>query len=199
MEKITWFPKIRQARIWRLYQNDAIGAVDEALVVDVGFSLLERCRSIWLVTRREVECPRCGTVFKLLEQGIWKLLPGVQTCPAPGCGWETTAKEWHASWQHRDLLGTAAMQAVETYLHDYPLAQSTRERMVCIDQLIHSFHISLRTGKSSRSFGNNLIEGSHEQVVELLDRIFASDTGVDKDQWRAEVKGMYARRRGKGS
>ena len=91
MEKILWSPKIRPARIWQLYQNDARGTVDELLVEEVGFSLYHRCRSIWLVTRRQVECPRCGAVFKLRENGIWKLQPGSQPCPSPGCGWETTA------------------------------------------------------------------------------------------------------------
>jgi hypothetical protein len=41
-------------------------------------------------------------------------------------------------------------------------------------------------GKYSRSFANNLIEGSHEQVVEFLDRLSARQGGVDKDQWRAQ-------------
>ena len=68
--------------------------------------------------------------------------------------------------------------------------------MVCIDQLIHSFHISLRTGKVARSFANNLIEGSHDQVVEFLDRLSARPGGVDKDQWRAEISRMYKTRRG---
>ena len=198
MEKIYWSPKIRQAKIWQLYQNDALGAVDETLVEEVGFGLFHRCRSIWLVTRREVECPRCGTVFRLCEPGSWKMLPGVQSCPSPGCGWETTAEQWHDSWKHRDLLGTAAMQAAETYLDDYPRARKTEERMVYIDQLIHSFHIGLQTGKASRSFANNLIEGSHDQVVEYLDRLSANNDGVDKEKWRAEIKSMFRRRRGAG-
>jgi hypothetical protein len=198
MGKISWSPKIRQAKIWQLYQNDALGAVDDALVVDVGFSLFHRCRSIWLVTRREVECPHCGMVFPMCELGSWKMLPGVQSCPTPGCGWETTAKEWHESWKHRDLIGTAAMQAIETYLQNYPRARKTQELMVCIDQLIHSFHISLRTGKAGRSFANNLIEGSHDQVVEFLDRLSAKTGGVDKDQWHAEIDSMFNRRRGQG-
>lgn len=196
MEKISWSPKIRQAKIWQLYQNDALGAVDEVLVEDVGLSLLHRCHSIWLVTRREVECPRCGAVFTLSEPGSWKMLPGPQVCPTPGCGWEITAEQWHASWKHRDLLGTAVMQAVETYLQDYPRAQKTEERMVCIDQLIHTFHKSPPTGKPGRSLANNLIEGSHDQVVELLDRLSAKPDGVDKEQWRADVNRMYNRRRG---
>ncbi len=196
MEKITWAPKVRQALIWQLYQNDALGAVDEVLVEDVGLSLLQRCHSIWLVTRREVECPRCGAIFSLCEPGVWKMLPGVQTCPTPGCGWETTAQQWHESWKHRDLLGTAVMQAVETYLHDYPQAHKTKEQMVCIDQLIHTFHRNMETGKPGRSFANNLIEGSHDQVIELLDGLSATPQRTDKEQWRAEVGRMYKRRRG---
>lgn len=196
MEKIQWAPKIRQLKIWQVYQNDASRTIDETLIEEVGFDLLQRCRSIWLVTRREVECPRCGTVFLMCENDSWKMLPGVQTCPNPGCGWETTAEAWHASWRHHDLLGTAAMQAVEHYLRVYPRAHSPEERMVCIDQLIHSFHISLRTGKVSRSFANNLIEGSHEQVVELLDRLSGQPGGADKDAWREEIDAMFRRRRG---
>ena len=197
MEKISWSPKIRPAKIWQIYQNDALGGVDAALVEAVGFSLFQRCHSIWLVTRHQVECPRCGKAFLLHELGTWRLLPRVHSCPTPGCGWETTAEQWHESWKHRNLLGTAALPAIETYLHDYPQARTTAEQMVCIDQLIHSFHISLRTGKSSRAFANNLIEGTHDQVVELLDRLSARTGGVDKDHWRAEIDGMYNRRRGK--
>ncbi len=197
MEKILWSPKIHQSKIWKLYQNDARGTIDEILVEDVGLALLQRCQSIWLVTHREVECPRCGAIFTLCKPDSWKPLLGVQTCTTPGCGWQTTAAEWHESWRHRELLGTAAMEPVETYLHDYPRARTTEERMVCIDQLIHAFHISLRTGRFNRSFANNLIEGSHDQVVELLDKLFAKADGVDKDQWRADLSSMYDTRRGK--
>ena len=196
MERITWSPKIRQAKIWHLYQNDALGAVDEALVEDVGWGLLQRCRSIRLATRGEVECPRCGAVILLNEPGTWVMLPGVRSCPTPGCGWEITAVQWHASWRHQDLLGAAAMGAVETYLCDYPRARTVEARMVCIDQLIHTFHLSLRTGKAGRSFANNLIEGSHKQVVEFLNRLAARPGGVDKEQWRMEIGGMFRRRRG---
>ena len=196
MEKISWSPKIRQAKIRQLYQNDASGAVDEILVEDVGLSLLQRCQSIRLVTRREVECPRCGTIFSLCGPGDWNMLPGVQPCPTPGCGWETTAEEWHDSWKHKDLLGTAAVQIFEAYLHDYPHARTTKEKMVCIDQLIHSFHISLQDSRLNRSFANNLIEGSHDQVIELLDRLSATVGGVDKEEWRAKIEMMYKRRRG---
>jgi hypothetical protein len=196
MPKIQWSPKLRQSKIWQLYQNDALGMVDETLVEEVGYGLLARCKSVWLVTRREVECAQCGAVFTVCQPGSWKPLPGPLTCPTPGCGWQITHAEWHESWRHRDLLGTAAFEAVETYLRDYPRARSPEERMVCIDQLIHAFHISLRTQKPGRSFANNLIEGSHKDVVAFLDRLFALPGGVDKGEWRTSVDGMWKRRRG---
>ena len=51
-------------------------------------------------------------------------------------------------------------------------------------------------GRLNRSFANNLIEGSHDQVVEFLDQLSASPGRVDKEQWRAEDKWMYDNRRG---
>lgn len=196
MEKISWSPKVQQSKIRQLYLNDARGTVDEVLVEDVGLALFQRCESVWRVTRREVECPRCGAGFPLCEPGTWKMLEGVQTCPTPGCGWETTAAQWHESWRHRELLGTAIMQPVEAYLHEYPLARTPEEKMVCIDQLIHAFHISLQTGRFNRSIANNLIEGSHDQVIAFLDQLSAGPGRVDKEQWRTQVKSMYANRRG---
>jgi len=35
--------------------------------------------------------------------GTWKMLVGTQICPTPGCGWETTAEEWHESWKHPQI------------------------------------------------------------------------------------------------
>ena len=126
MEKITWPPKVRQQLIWDLYQNDALGAVDPDLVAEVGQRLYNRCRSIDIITRRMVECPRCGAQFRMTEEDSWRPLPGTLDCPSPGCGWETTSAAWHASWKHRDLLGAAAVPAFEAYLRDYPRAKTPR-------------------------------------------------------------------------
>ena len=41
-----WAPRVPRWKIARLYENDAGGLVDEALIRDVAYSLLERCRSI---------------------------------------------------------------------------------------------------------------------------------------------------------
>lgn len=195
-EPIRWAPKVPQALIWQIYQNDAQGMTNEELLAETGSRLLRRCRSIQLATSRGLECPRCGMRMQLPESEPWRLLPGPHACPNPDCGWQTTPAEWHASWRHRDLLGAAALPAFETYLRDYPRAATPQARMLCIDLLIHAFHVSLRDGQPGRSFANNLIEGSHQQVLALLDRLFALPGGASKEDWRASVQKMHARRRG---
>lgn len=120
MERIRWAPKVRQAKIRQLYENDAARMVDDELLEEVGYALLARCQSIWLVTRREVACPRCGTVFALGEGQGWTMLPGVRTCPKAGCGWQTTAEDWHQTWAKRDLLGMAARDALAIFLKGFP-------------------------------------------------------------------------------
>jgi hypothetical protein len=195
MDKITWAPKVRQAKIWQIYQNDALGAVDEALVEDVGFSLWSRCQSILLVSSGRVECPRCGEVFKIgAGEGTESI-----ACPTPGCGWETTAEAYHNSWRHQDLLGCNALPAFQTFFDNYPRASSVRGRMLCIDQLIHAFHWDLKLNLPNRSAAGNLIEGSHAQVVAFLDRLSFGDTTITQAQWRETAGVMMRRRNGKTS
>jgi hypothetical protein len=194
MEKIRWAPKVTRARIWQLYQNDARGTIDESLLEDVGFSLWLRCQSIVMVSNHQVECPRCRTVF---DMGDWGATgPDTVQCPTPDCGWQTTRQAYHLSWRHRDLIGSNALPAFQAYIDKYPRARTTQERMVCIDQLIHAFHWDLKQNLPNRSAANNLIEGSHEQVLALLDKLEFGDAPEDKRRWRKTVQSMMARRRG---
>jgi hypothetical protein len=194
MEKIRWAPKVTRARIWQLYTSDARGTVDESLVENVGFSLWLRCKSIMQVSQHQVECPRCQAVF---DMGDWG---GTETeavrCPTPGCGWQVTRQEYHLSWRHRDLIGSNALPEFQAYVDAYPRARSAQERMVCIDRLVHAFHWDLKQNLPNRSVANNLIEGSHAQVLALLDRLNEGDVSADKDRWREIVQTMNQRRRG---
>jgi hypothetical protein len=192
IEKISWAPKVVRARVWQLYQNDALGAIDEALVVDVGFSLWLRCKSIVMVTLFQVECPRCRRIF---DVGRMEGTESIE-CPTSNCGWQVTGEQYHASWRHRDLLGSRALTAFQTYVEGYPRAGSSAERMFCIDRLIHAFHWDLKENAPNRSTAGNLIEGSHTQVVAFLDRLSFGESGIDKEHWRETVDAMMRRRRG---
>ena len=67
--------------------------------------------------------------------------------------------------------------------------------MVLIDTLLHAFHWDTQLNAPNRSAANNLIEGSHGQVLHLLDGISAGTPGAES--WRETAKVMRRRRRGK--
>ena len=196
---IHWAPKVQRAKVRRLYETDALGIHDEVLIEDVGSALLERCRSILRVTAGEVACPRCGTVFACVCGRLE--VDDVSVCPTSGCGWQTTACAYHASWRHRELLGANTLPAIAAYAERYPAARTPQARMILIDQLIHAFHWDLKAGLPNRSTANNLIEGSHNEVVAFLDQLTYGDAGTpgladSRAAWRQTADVMMRRRRG---
>ncbi len=59
---IRWSPKVRPDKIRRLYESEAVGRLDEALLDDVLIGLYLRCTSIARVTEAvdgRVTCPQC--------------------------------------------------------------------------------------------------------------------------------------------
>ena len=197
-ERIHWAPKVQRNKIKRLYETDALGIVDDELVEEVGSALLERCRSVLMVSAGRVACPHCRAEFALSPAVAPASAP--MTCPTPGCGWQTTWASYHASWRHQELLGSNALPAIGEFSHRYPRAASPRDCMLLIDALIHAFHWDLKAQLPNRSAANNLLEGNHEQVVAFLDELTygAGNTeGLDvrRDEWRATAEAMQRRRR----
>jgi hypothetical protein len=191
-ERITWSPRIRPVLIKRLYDSDALGLQDDELCNDVGVRLYMRCQTVLMVSRDEVACPRCGTIFRI-NTGT---KDAVTTCPEPGCGWQTTRSDYHESWSKKRIWGANALPAFEEFYSRFSSALPYRDKMVLIDQLIHSFHWSLQEKLPARATANNLIEGEHDQVVEFLDKL----TGIDADRksaWRETMQQMMHRRKGK--
>ena len=195
MEKILWSPKIRREKLWALYQSDASGALDAELLVEVGYGLLARCLSILMIRDGLVPCPRCGAVFSVQAPGQPPDSAPVP-CPTEGCGWQVTAEVYHQSKRHRELMMGKAGPAFELYAQRFPRADTPQERMFAIDRLIHAFHWDLTVQLPNRPAGNNLIEGSLEQVIALLDRLSYGDDEGAKTRWRETVAIMMKRRRG---
>lgn len=193
MEKIRWAPRLSQSKLWQLYQSDAEGLLDEDLAAQVGYALLDRCKSVVLVSDGQVECPRCGSVFQV--RGV-KPAPGPFTCPTEGCGWQITAEAYGLSYRHRDLVGNAGMVAFKAYIEAFPQAKSAQARMLLIDRLIHAFHWGLKAESPHRPVANNLIEGSLKDVVAFLDRLSFGEETEPQKHWREQVEQMWRKRRG---
>lgn len=184
-DRLRWAPKLAQHRIRRLYEDDARGIIDPELVEDVGWRLWARSESILLVSRGQVRCPRCQSVFTVASFAGGTPVPsdeaGFVSCPTLQCGWRTTADSYHQSWRHQDLIGCKAIGEFQEFFERFPVAASAAERLLLVDRLIHSFHWDLKLGLPNRSVGNNLIEGSHDQVVEFLDRLTAGAPSLVED------------------
>ena len=196
-ERIQWAPKVRREKVWRLYQQDAHGGADEALLEEVAFDLYQRCESIVMVTENNcVPCPRCHTIV-VAPAAHWSR---ALLIICPDCGWRATYGQLRDSWRHRDLHGGNAMYAFRAYVESYPQQTSPRERMVAIDRLINAFHWSVRQDRAFGPAARNLIEGSSDEVATFLDRLTYGDGGTrsvpDADEpWRATSAQVEARRR----
>ena len=68
--------------------------------------------------------------------------------------------------------------------------------MIAVDQLIHAFHWDVKLQLPNRPAGNNLIEGSLEQVIGLLDRLSYGENAQAMETWRGTLVIMEKRRRG---
>jgi hypothetical protein len=199
---IRWAPKVRQELIWRLYQNDARGLIDEELIEEVGWALYTRCQSIlWVTDRNRVACPRCHHVI-LCPVDRWSRGAPI-ICPL--CAWQATFGQWRDSWRHRDLFGGNAMPAFRAFVEHWERASSPCDRILLIDRLIHAFHWSLRKNQPFGPAGRNLIEGRYDEVAAFLDRLTYGEgstagTAEQKAVWRGlkehvETEHRVSRRR----
>ena len=186
---IRWARRVEPQKIKRLYKTDARGIVDEALIDDVGFALLERCESIRRVT--EKCCPHCGE--SLHDAGPKTRRTRIVSCPQ--CDWENTWSRYHRSYKGERLHGGRAYPAFLTYLRQFPHCRTPQERMLCIDRLVHAVHKSVDDAFNSPG-GQNVIQGKREDVRQLLDELVYGDTEKAKPSG-ARAEYLRSMRKGK--
>lgn len=175
-EKIRWAARLPPRLLERLYESDARGFRDVELCDDVGMRLYARCRTFVLVYAGQVECPRCQTIFAVSSRGR-------SHCPGAGCGWFTTPAVYRDSIANHYAHTGRAIDAFAAFHRRYPSARSYRDRILRIDQLIHSFHLEEATGTAVKSVASKLLEGNKTEVVRFLDRLSALDPAA-KERWR---------------
>jgi hypothetical protein len=184
--KIRWAPRLRPQLLRRLYDSDAEGLQDMELCDEVGMILYMRCRTFALVYRNEVECPRCHTIFVVSPQDQ-------SHCPRKDCDWYTTHREYAASIRNHYAFPGKAIDAFLSFHRRYPHVRTYRDKMLLIDQLIHSFHVNEKTGTPTKSVASKLFEGNKKAVVRFLDDLSALDSD-EKQEWRLTVAGTIDRR-----
>lgn len=184
--KIRWAPQLRPTLLKRLYDLDAQGIHNTDLCDEVGITLYARCQAYVLVSRYRVQCPKCGSIFAISHEDR-------NVCPRDGCGWCTTSTHYRQSIKNHYAFPGRAMDAFLSFYQRYPSARTYQEKLLLIDQLIHSFHVSEKTGKPAKSVASKLFEGNKKAVVQFLDDLSALDPDT-RDRWRRDLANTIDRR-----
>jgi len=192
---IKWNNKVPQKSISRLYNQTVSGIQDDELIDEVGYALYARCESVISATyafeKKCMFCINCSAEIPLVNN--------VFSC---SCGFNATWDEFKKSFRGKQLYAANALPVFLDYVKKYPKAKTYGEKLICIDILIHSFHIRMSGSKSlknkdpkketvklNRPTGVNIIEGSLTDVILFLDKLSEIDEySREKKQWRSIVE-----------
>ena len=184
MNIIQWEPRVRCHKVLRLYQKDAQGIRDEALIDDVGYGLLARCESIRLVTdayRGLIRCPLCSAL--VLEDGQGPARDKQQLLHCRACDWQMLWGDYFRTFQGKQLRGKNFEPDLDHFIEHFPKARTPSQKMLLIDRLIHAVHKA--TGKPAAV---NLLAGTASKLSLFLDDLAygaGSTSGVreTKAEW----------------
>src|SRR5512145_2462405 len=103
-DEIVWEKRVPKWKLRRLYESDAQGLLDEELLDEVGFTLLERCWDILKVASAQqghVHCAHCDRQGKttLITRPPTRGDPRSVELTCPICGWQITWGEYHLSFK----------------------------------------------------------------------------------------------------
>lgn len=163
--RIRWAPKLQPHKLVRLYQSDAAGRLDEELLDDIGWTIYARLADVLRIHASHVRCPSCGAEFTVRWLG--ELEETASTCPS--CGWETTAGEYHRSFEHRDLVGYTP--EFEQFVDAYPAARTPHARMLLIDRVVHAIHQVMVKGGYGNFAARNILEGNRPKIAAVLESL----------------------------
>jgi len=198
LDKIHWAGKVSRRDIQRLYASDAKGLLDEDLLNQVIVSIYVRIWDMFEVREAQklgrVKCRSCKAYISqpYVMGGPNKNNPLV----CEQCGWRTTCGDFYESYTGKDMLPGSRTELFQEFLERFPAAHTSQEKILLLDWLIHAFHV--QSGVSSRLVAMNVIQGSRDQLVELLTKLAANQAGgAAKESWLAEQNNPIRRFRRK--
>ena len=152
-DRPQWAGRVPPHRIKRLYAWDAKGIVDEAMIDEVGYTLLARCESILTVTeahnKRRVACPLCGQ-FILHNWNDEDLLR------CGDCDWQLSWGAYRKTYQKKQLHAGGMEPFLKAFAVDFSQARDPQDKMILIDTLPHRYHGEFE-GSEGRPGALNLI------------------------------------------
>ena len=187
-DKFHWAKRVSRRDIQRLYESDAQGMLDEDLLNEVHYAIYARVCDMFEVREAQnfgrVKCRQCGAAVPQPYQFGGRNKNNVLKCEQ--CGWQVTCGEYYESYTGKSMLPGSALDMFESYLERFPKAKTLREKLLLIDWLIHQFHV--RQGVARMPVGENVIQGTTDQVRELIETLAYGPGNVEGlsslEEWR---------------
>lgn len=183
-----WAGRVPKHKIAQLYEDDASGMHDAALINDVAFTLLARCESMLIAEAARngrATCPVCQAIVEHEAKKASLLRCG-------HCNWAGTWDDYRASMNGLHLIAPGLQPFCREYVRRLPLAATSRERMYWIDWLIHRCHWE-GTTLPGQPGAVCLIRGRAQDVNDFLADLSAGTHRTDRagdlgEFWSAEQK-----------
>jgi hypothetical protein len=160
-----WARRLSKNDIYRLYQSEASGLLNEELLEEVGTGFYARCETIKQVTERL--CPSCSEVI----QGAFDGNNPDRQISCQQCQWISKWKYYHGSYKNDRIHGGRAYQYFLAYLDEYPLCKTPRDKMLAIDRLMHYLHEDLDNEGSVTPAAMNLVQGKRTEIREFIESL----------------------------
>jgi RNase P subunit RPR2 len=188
-DKFRWAERVSRRDIQRLYQSDAQGMLDRELLDQVHYAIYARICDMFEVREAQqfgrVKCRGCRQPIPQPYQMGGRNKNNVLECAK--CGWSVTCGEFYDSYTGKSMLPGSAVDLFEGYLERFPSARTPSQKLLLVDWLIHQFHVM--QGIARMPVGQNVIQGSTDQVRELIESLAAgpdSTQGLSSlEEWRA--------------
>ena len=159
-DRPRWAPRVSHRLIRELYEKNAAGMYDEELVDEIGYAFLARADSLVKTNRAHydhiVYCPICNALTHYEDH--------ILRCT---CGWSLPWRDYHATYQKKQLIGENIPPLVEVYVREFGAARDYHAKMRAIDNLLHRFHWELQNAPT-RPLAVNFIDLRLWDVVRFL-------------------------------
>ena len=183
--KVQWARRVPLYKVRLLYESDSKGILDEDLLTEVGYGIYACCQDLLeraVAARGRVKCRNCDNII------IRPLINGrfadsnILRCSL--CGWEVACKDYHESLlRKRPALPYEPEEIFKEFAKQWPLASSSREKLLLIDRLIHEWHIHYIT--VGWPLGTSVIQATARQMVDLLEGLaYGPDSSKGLEQTR---------------
>ncbi|MDR2572072.1 MAG: hypothetical protein LBD23_17480 [Oscillospiraceae bacterium] len=162
LNQFKWQPKVPRQLFLRLYKSHADMMLNEHLLDDIGLRLYVRCvqgrDERLLADQNKLKCHNCNAIVINTSSGYIEC----------DCGSAYKFKDYMRSFNENSMPSRSATPFFNEFIDKWPNTKNKEQKMLLIDWIIHKCHLNLLSGVTRHFAGVNLIEGTKQQVSDLI-------------------------------